>query len=292
MMGATDSAAPTSAVIAHYVMAGLHVPGAVQRLQDELLKFPQAEIITKHTFKPGIYERTITIPPWTVLTGAAHKTAYRVRLENGTIAVNLDAGVTMLSAPFEFDAPAGVQRVGRVLADEVVWTDIYDNPDDCQCIAMLEARLYEVPACGLGENRLRIERDQRDFDLFLDQMGMTQQAMDAIVQIECDLTPMPEGFAVELRDSPIHGKGLFVLRDVAAGELICPGRLNGKRTPAGRFINHSTKPNTEPVKDGDDIHAVALRALAAGEEILIDYRDSMRINFGIDMPKEALCQVG
>lgn len=269
-------------------MAALCRPGAVQRLQDGLLQMPQADIVTKHTFSPGIYERTITIPPWTVLTGAAHKTSYRVRLEKGTIAVNMEHGVTVLIAPFEFEAPAGVQRVGRVLADEVVWTDIYDNPDDCHNVATLEARLYDVPSCGLGENRLRISRDRKDFDLFLSQLGMTHAEMDTVVQIESDLMDMPHGFDVELRDSSTHGKGLFALREFAAGELICPGRIDGKRTPAGRFINHSMQPNAEPVKDGDDINAVALRELLAGEEIFINYRDSMRVNFGIDIPKEAL----
>ena len=49
-------------------------PDKVLALQDELLKLPQANIITEHIFKPGVYERKITIPPWTVLTGAEHLT--------------------------------------------------------------------------------------------------------------------------------------------------------------------------------------------------------------------------
>ena len=276
------------AVLSMDRMAALCVPGAVQRLQDELLKLPQAAIKTAHTFKPGVYERTITIPPWTVLTGAEHKTPYRVRLDKGTIAVNTDAGIVTLTAPCEFDAPAGVQRVGRVFEAEVIWTDIYANPDDCQDLATLEARLYCIPACGLGENR---ERDRRDFALFIEQIGLTQTQMDAVVQIEHDLMPMPSGFDVELLDSALHGKGLFVTRDFEVGVVICPGRLNGKRTPAGRFINHSLRPNAQPVKYGDDIYAVALRALSAGEEISINYRDSMRVNYGINI-KEAICQDG
>lgn len=272
-----------------FPLAGDCSPAAVVRLQGELLKMPQAGIKTEHIFKPGVYERTITIPAWTVLTGAEHKTPYRVRLERGTIAVNTDAGIKILTAPAEFDAPAGVQRVGRVFADEVVWTDIYDNPDDCRDVATLEARLYAVPTCGLGENR---QRDRLDFERFRTQIGMTQEQLDSVVQIEHDLIPMPDGADVELRPSALHGQGLFVLRDFAAGEVICHGRIDGKRTPAGRFINHSPAPNTIPQKVGDDINAVALRALSAGEEILIDYRDSMRVNFGIEVPKEALCQVG
>ena len=125
----------------------------VIKMQGELLDMEQAKIVTSHRFLPGLYERTITIPPWTVLTGAAHKTQYRVRLESGTIAVNTDSGVKVLVAPMEFDVPAGFQRAGRVFDEEVVWTDIYENQDNCRDIELLESRLYEVPACGLGENR-------------------------------------------------------------------------------------------------------------------------------------------
>ena len=128
----------------------------VVALQDELLQLPQADIVTTHTFLPGVYERKITIPPWTVLTGAAHKTDYRVRLEKGTIAVNRETEVVVLTAPCEFDAKAGEQRAGRVFEDEVVWVDVYDNPDDCQDLAVLEDRLYVVPECGLGDARKRL----------------------------------------------------------------------------------------------------------------------------------------
>ena len=128
----------------------------VVALQDELLQMPQADIVTTHTFLPGVYERKITVPPWTVLTGAAHKTGYRVRLEKGKIAVNVDTDVVVLIAPCEFDAKAGEQRAGRVFEDEVVWVDVYDNPDDCQDIETLEDRLYVVPECGLGDTRKQL----------------------------------------------------------------------------------------------------------------------------------------
>ena len=128
----------------------------VVALQDELLQMPQADIVTTHTFLPGVYERKITVPPWTVLTGAAHKTGYRVRLEKGTIAVNRETEVVLLVAPYEFDAKAGEQRAGRVFDEEVVWVDIYDNPDNCQDLETLEERLYVVPECGLGDARKRL----------------------------------------------------------------------------------------------------------------------------------------
>ena len=132
----------------------LQLQKKIVALQDELLKMPQADIVTTHTFLPEVYERRIDVPAWTVLTGAAHKTDYRVRLEKGTIAVNIDTEVVILTAPCEFNAKAGSQRVGRVFEEDVVWVDIYDNPDNCTDVSKLEDRLYIIPECGLGANRV------------------------------------------------------------------------------------------------------------------------------------------
>jgi len=215
-----------------------------------------------------------------------------VRLEKGTIAVNRETEVVVLTAPCEFDAKAGEQRAGRVFEDEVVWVDVYDNPDDCIDLAVLEDRLYVVPACGLADSRTDVQRAQIDYGAFLYQIGMTQNEMDAIVHNESDLMEMPEGVAVELRDSPIHGKGLFATRDFEAGEVVCPGRVDGKRTPGGRFINHSFNCNIRPEKVGDDIYAIAARKICAGDELLVDYRASMRVNFGLTLQGELPCLDG
>lgn len=145
-------------------LAFFNVPSKeqIENLQDELLKMPQADIVTLHNFLPGIYERTIIVPPWCVLTGAAHKTPYKVRLEQGIIAVNADKTVKILTAPYEFEANAGEQRVGRVFDEEVIWTDIYENPDNCTNIEELENRLYVIPECGLGENRKKLMNNNKN----------------------------------------------------------------------------------------------------------------------------------
>ncbi len=125
----------------------------VEALQNVLLTMPQVHIVTTHTFFPEIYERRIDVPPWTVLTGAAHKTAYTVRLESGTIAVNTDDGVKVLTGPMEFEVPAGMQRAGCVFDDPVVWVDVYENPDNCEDISVLEERLFVVPEIGMMDTR-------------------------------------------------------------------------------------------------------------------------------------------
>ena len=266
----------------------LSMSGKVQALEAELLKMPQADIVTEHTFLPSVYERKITIPPWTVLTGAAHKTDYHVRLEKGTIAVNTEDGVKVFTAPFQFAAKAGMQRAGRVFEEEVVWVDVYDNLDNCTDMAILEDRLYAVPECGLADSRTEVQKAKIDYGAFLYQLGMTQDELDRIVLIEHDLIEMPNDVAVELKDSPIHGKGLFATKNFEVGEVVCPGRLNGKRTPGGRFINHSLNCNIKPEKQGDDIYAVAARKINVGDELLVDYRASMRVNFGLALQGELL----
>ena len=268
----------------------LSTQDAIHRLEKVLLSMPQADIRTEHKFLQGIYERKITIPPWTVLTGAEHKCAYRVRLEKGRIAVNTDSGPQLLTAPCEVDVPAGIKRAGRVLEQEVVWVDIYPNIDNCRDLKTIEERLYVLDENGLGENRTLalIERDNADYAKFLAQIGMTQERMDSIVKNETDLIPMPSGIDLELKPSRRHGMGLFTTRAFAKDEVICPGRINGHRTPAGRFINHSPEPNVKPVKIEDDIHALAMRYIGIGEELLVDYRTSLKVNFGI----EVLCLDG
>lgn len=258
------------------------VKDRIKVVQDELLKMPQADIQTIHEFLPGQYLRTIVVPAGVMLTGAEHKTDYKVRLEKGTITVNVGTDVKTLTAPAEFDAPAGAQRVGYA-HDEVIWVDIYDNPDDCTDIKLLEDRLYSVPECGLGENRVKreISDARKDYSMFLSQLGTDQETMDKVVQDHSDLMDMPGGYFVELKPSKIHGMGLFATKNFKAGELVCPGRIDGKRTPAGRFTNHSPKYNIVPEKVGDDIIAIASRDIYAGEELLVDYRDSMRVNIGL-----------
>jgi len=254
---------------------------------------PQANIVTRHRFPAGKYEREITIPPWTVLTGAEHKTDYKVRIEKGTIAVNSDHGIVTLTAPCSFEASAGMQRIGRVFEDEVVWVDIYDNSDNCQDLKTLEDRLYIVPEDGLGENRIlaRIDEDRKDYLKFVDQFGIPQAQLEAIVTNHDDLIEMPPGFDVIVKPSRLHGSGLFALRNFKKDEFICPGRIEGHRTPAGRFINHSLYPNTTSIKSGDDIGAVALKDIFKDEEILISYRTSVKVNFKIEL-EEPSCLDG
>ncbi|WP_233810089.1 SET domain-containing protein [Paraburkholderia sp. HP33-1] len=107
---------------------------------------------------------------------------------------------------------------------------------------------------------------------------------------------------ITARRSPVHGKGLFALRPLAAGERLIEykgdvttwrraaarqqsvaghtfvfglssGRvIDGSRGGnSARFLNHACMPNCEAIEVGDRVFIHALVAIAAGEELFIDY---------------------
>ncbi len=110
-----------------------------------------------------------------------------------------------------------------------------------------------------------------------------------------------------VRNSPIHGRGVFAARTIRKGAQIIEYRgrristeaaddlpdsdadnpfhtflfeLNdgrvidaGVRGNAARWINHSCNPNCEPYEDDDDrVYIAAKRTIRAGEELSYDYK--------------------
>jgi len=113
------------------------------------------------------------------------------------------------------------------------------------------------------------------------------------------LAPSVSSFCIG--SSPIHGRGLFATRDFPPGETAaiyvgeCTSKAESGRRQAtsaqvfifelndeedldgsaadnpARFANHSCEPNCEAVAVGRAIHLLALRPIAAGEELTFDY---------------------
>jgi SET domain-containing protein len=111
--------------------------------------------------------------------------------------------------------------------------------------------------------------------------------------------------AYEVRQSPVHGKGVFALRPIAAGERIIEyrgeritwddatrraaergGPVNhtfyfsladgnvidgGRRGNDARWINHACEPNCEAFEDDGRVYIHALRDIDAGEELNYNY---------------------
>ncbi|MGB8417675.1 SET domain-containing protein [Paraburkholderia sp.] len=108
-----------------------------------------------------------------------------------------------------------------------------------------------------------------------------------------------------VRRSSVHGKGVFALRDMRAGERVLEYKgvvmnwreavrrhqrdrvdghtfffaLSGGRVIDGshggnsaRWLNHSCAPNCEAIEDGDRVFIDTLRPIEADEELFIDYQ--------------------
>jgi len=83
--------------------------------------------------------------------------------------------------------------------------------------------------------------------------------------------------------SDIHGFGIFAKKDINKNDIvgIAGGLKNNKhyRSYLGRFINHSNLKNVifKKSSNGDTI-AICIKNIELGEEILVDYRDHVKLN--------------
>ena len=118
-----------------------------------------------------------------------------------------------------------------------------------------------------------IQNARDDFSKFLDEVELTDSQVWILTSRTDDRIPMPEDVElVQVKPSLIHGLGLFAVESVSIGQLLAPMNINGLRTPAGRFVNHSNEPNCIAVPKDDNLYLVAARNLEQGEELLLNYR--------------------
>jgi quercetin dioxygenase-like cupin family protein len=256
----------------------------VDRLEREIQKLLQVDCPVRHHFAPGIYAREMTIPAGVVLTGAVHRHEHLCTVAKGRILVSTDEGMKELSAGYTFVSKAGAKRVGYALEETVFTTYHVTNETDLDKLMIEITESTNAELLGGADNvQLKMNRlahDRADYDSFLVEYGLSQSLVTKLVENESDRVPMPESIdTIALGDSEIHGKGMFSTRDIAAGECIAPARIEGCRTPAGRFINHSARPNAEfrALANGDLV-VDALEAIKSGTEITICYRQAMRVN--------------
>jgi hypothetical protein len=211
-----------------------------------------------------------------------------VMIKGRVLMLNEDGSSRELVAPMTFVGQPG-RKVGYILED-VVWQNIY--PTDETDIEVLEATYLDKSDSWLEHKdtqdaiqKLSRTEDQDDYRLALDEHGFTEEIARSQSENEDDQIPMPYGWSkVSVRDSLIEGKGLFANHTISAGEIIAPARIDGKRTPAGRYTNHAKDPNAEMVKLlNGDIDLVAITDIygckggSIGNEITIDYRRTISL---------------
>lgn len=135
----------------------------IYRLEAALLERPQRECPVRDIFRPGEWEREMTIPPWTVLTGAVHTTRHLVRIVSGAIEVMTPEGLKLLSAPCEFMSEPGIKRAGRTFGEGCVFANVFANPDDCEDLDVLVERVSTSKNCELLGNRPALKNEVKSW---------------------------------------------------------------------------------------------------------------------------------
>ncbi|AVR10305.1 SET domain-containing protein-lysine N-methyltransferase [Burkholderia thailandensis] len=253
----------------------------VLALERQIQRMPPVDCPVRHYFAPGMAAREMTVPAGVVLTGAVHRHEHLCTISKGRIAVSTDDGMKVLSAPYTFVSRAGSKRVGYAI-EETVWTT-YHATDETDIDRLIEEITESTAAELLGGARnaqMLAQIDRDDYRRFLAEYGLHQDVVTRLVENEADQIPMPEGVdTLHRAPSVIAGEGLFAACGLAEGDVVAPVRLGGKRTPAGRFINHSATPNLRFISDDEgDLFAIACRPIRAGDEVTVDYRQAMSVN--------------
>lgn len=110
-------------------------------LLERMVDHPQAETTLVHHFGPAEYIRELTVPAGTFCVGHRHLGPQMNIFLKGRVVVIEDGQPRELVAPMMFVGPAG-RKVGYVL-EEMVWLNVWANPDDERDIEALEARLVD-----------------------------------------------------------------------------------------------------------------------------------------------------
>lgn len=259
-------------------------------LEKEMLDMPQADCPVAHHFGPGIYIREVTLPAGIFAVGHAQRYEHLNIMLTGKVAIVDGDQVRVLEAPLIFTGKPG-RKVGYVL-ETCVWQNVYaTNETD---IDTLEAhyldksenwKAYDKEQSEIAHALNQHNRD--DYAQVLKEFGFDANTARQQAEEESDQIDMPVAFkaVVQVRDSNIEGKGLFLSWHITAGQIIAPARISGKRTPAGRYVNHSTSPNCKYIADEKgDIYLVSLRDIDGckggnkGEELTVDYRQALTLN--------------
>lgn len=122
-----------------------------------------------------------------------------------------------------------------------------------------------------------VKGKQTNYQKTLKELGVTEAQVRAQTENTSDQIPMPlgEGAKIVVGPSKIEGNGILTTQEVPKGEVLAPALIDGNRTPAGRYTNHSGKPNAEMVvRDDGRVDLVAKKNLNPNEEVTINYKQA------------------
>lgn len=212
----------------------------------------------------GLYTRKMTIPAGHIICGKIHTKDYLVTVLEGVIWVTSEYGSRKIYAPCTFTARKGTKHIGFVLKN-TTWMDVHRVTAD---------NVQEAEKEIFADSYAQYDKDENiiDYQNMCMEIGLNIETIKKASEINCDLIEQPITEEIEIKSSKIEGMGVFTKQAKAKGEIIALARDGYKRTPAGRYCNHSNKPNCEGIIHGNKGYFRTLDELPKGAEMTVDYR--------------------
>jgi hypothetical protein len=258
----------------------------IAEVERILMAEGQSDTPVIHRFGPGLYMREVMLPAGCLVIGNEQLFEQQNLMLTGRVTMINSNEINELTAPASFVGPPG-RKVGLV-HENTYWINIFATSE--QDVETLESKyLLLTPEAEKAVYKARMSRDteadRADYKEVLIEFNFDQRDVDVQVKYSWDITTLPYGaYKFMVTSSPIEGKGVFATCEISQGEIIGPARINGRRTVCGRMTNHGKKPNAIFMeKDNGDLDMVAIKKIGGnaggfhGEEILIDYRQALRL---------------
>ena len=91
----------------------------IEKLQAEMVKLPQSNLITEHYFSGGMYCRKVFRPAGTLIVGKVHKKDHLFLCAAGEIIAWTETGMRLLGPGDIVESKSGTKRVTLALSDAI-----------------------------------------------------------------------------------------------------------------------------------------------------------------------------
>ena len=127
----------------------------IDRLQAEMVKMPQAELVTEHFFSPGMYCRRVYRPAGTLIVGKVHKEPHFFMCAKGEIIAWTEVGMRKLQAGDVVESKPGTKRVTLAVTDAIGITIHRTDKTD---LDEIEAELIEPDDAALFDSSNKLKQ--------------------------------------------------------------------------------------------------------------------------------------
>lgn len=150
----------------------------IEQIEAAMLNMPQVECPVSHRTGGGVYIREASMPKGALILGHKHKLPCWNQMIKGRMILIKDGVKELVEAPFTFLGASGEQKLAYMLED-VVWQNIWENPDNETDIRKLEERYIDESRtwkdfdADLSRMKTALRENEReDFLLMLSDLGL------------------------------------------------------------------------------------------------------------------------